>query len=397
VKKRLFWFVVPVFLCFFSFCFTYFVYSNDENSVEVFIYGLPSQLNLSSNDVKVIFYNINEEENFKHFFEIVNSLYFCKVPIIPERVCLECLLTKGYKLEDVFVMYDTPLMGIFKEGKLVSIVIAITDKERLDKILSESPKNGVKIFTSYNVYPYSLNNKEIISKIEELFLRGYANVALSSLIFPVLSLAVTDSINPCTFLVFTGLLLLTLKSCSKAKTVLVGISFISSVLIGYYTLGLFLNKILLELPNIKYIVGFFGLVISFDDILRGLKKEFRPRTPTPIRRLMSYFLQKAYLNPLFSAVMGLVASYTLLPCSGGPYVVSIGLMSVLKSSLQFYILLLIYNLVFVFPLIVILASVIFTKSIVKKIEAFRKPTKVKVIPLTSGILLAVICILILIG
>ncbi|MGB9760479.1 MAG: hypothetical protein ACPLZG_11685, partial [Thermoproteota archaeon] len=80
MKKRLFWFVVPVFLCFFSFCFTYFVYSNDENSVEVFIYGLPSQLNLSSNDVKVIFYNINEEENFKHFFEIVNSLYFCKVP-----------------------------------------------------------------------------------------------------------------------------------------------------------------------------------------------------------------------------------------------------------------------------------------------------------------------------
>jgi cytochrome c biogenesis protein CcdA len=380
----------------FLLCFTFNVYSSTESSIEVFVYELPLQLNISKKDIKIALYNINEEENFKNFFKIVSLLYASNVPIIPENVCISCILTKGHTLEDIFLLYDTPLIGIFKDGKLAFIVIATTDEEYLNKILNEPLTDSVKVITPYGIGTYSLSNKEINSEIEELFLRGYLNTALLNLVFPTLSLAIADSINPCTFLVFTALLLLTLNSFGRIKTILVGISFISSVLIGYYILGLFLNKIMFGVPYIKYIVGIFGLIVSLDDILRGLKKEFNPRTPVQIRKIMSYFLQRAYFSPLFAMIMGFVASFTLLPCSGGPYVVSVSLMSVLRNSLQFYILLLIYNLVFVLPLVIILILIVFSRKIVKKIEIFRKPTKVKIIPLLSGIMLATICIFILI-
>jgi cytochrome c biogenesis protein CcdA len=371
-----------------------------EGSVKVLIYGLSPSAGsesilslLSDGRVDFTFYELNETDNLKVFSRIVDILWLSGVEIIPPSVCLECYMAEGYGWEDLKLMFATPLTLVFRGGRLASIIVAVSDAETLNAAIAWSPQSGVKVFT--NQEEYVLRDVSLIREVEKLTSVEGGGLALS-LIAPIVSLAIVDSINPCTFIFYTALILLAL-GLGRGRALSVGLSFIMAVFAGYYVLGLGLLRFVSLIPYgyLKYAVGFLGLALALDNIVRGVRREFKPRTPRLVRRLMSFFVYRAYISPLISITFGFIASFTLLPCSGGPYVVGLGLLSTVKDAVQRYALLLIYNLVFITPLLIILIALTASSRIADKVGLIRGSEKVKIIPLTSGILLATACLILL--
>jgi len=371
-----------------------------EGSVKVLIYGLSPSAGsesilslLSDGRVDFTFYELNETDNLKVFSRIVDILWLSGVEVIPPSVCLECYMAEGYGWEDLKLMFATPLTLVFRGGRLASIIVAVSDAETLNAAIMWSPQSGVKVFT--NQGEYVLRDVSLVREVEGLTSVEGAGLALS-LIAPIVSLAIVDSINPCTFIFYTALILLAL-GLGRGRALSVGLSFIMAVFAGYYVLGLGLLRFVSLIPYgyLKYAVGFLGLALALDNIVRGVRREFKPRTPRLVRRLMSFFVYRAYISPLISITFGFIASFTLLPCSGGPYVVGLGLLSTVKDAVQRYVLLLIYNLVFVTPLLIILVALTASSRITDKVELIRGSEKVKIIPLIGGILLATACLILL--
>jgi len=86
----------------------------------------------------------------------------------------------------------------------------------------------------------------------------------------------------------------------------------------------------------------------------------------------------------------------LLPCSGGPYLVGLGLISCLGEPAEAYLLLVLYNLIFAVPLVAILASLLAFSSLSRKMKALRS-AKLGLMEIVSGSLLVMACIWILLS
>ena len=187
-------------------------------------------------------------------------------------------------------------------------------------------------------------------------------------------LAFADSINPCTFAVFTALLLISLHMLGKIRTALTGISFILAVYICYYMLGLGLIRSLTRIPYTDKIVPIIGFIIGGKSVVSSLKQEFKSSVPKIFRKYIEKCLEKAYLSPTASFMLGVLASFTLLPCSGGPYVVGLGLLSILKEKLHAYLLLALYNIIFVMPLLVILLMMLISQKYMRNLKKIQRKT-----------------------
>ena len=76
--------------------------------------------------------------------------------------------------------------------------------------------------------------------------------------------------------------------------------------------------------------------------------------------------------------------------------VGLGLLSVLDDPIQPYLLLVMYNALFVTPLIVIIFAILTSSRYVRKIKAIRNK-KLGIMELISGSLLVVLCIYLLLS
>ena len=94
-------------------------------------------------------------------------------------------------------------------------------------------------------------------------------------------------------------------------------------------------------------------------------------------------------SPLGAFLVGFIVSLFELPCTGGPYIVILGLLAKEVTRATGIIYLLLYNLVFVMPLIML--SIIIYKGIStsEKLEKIRQD-KIKILHLIAGILMLVI-------
>lgn len=178
----------------------------------------------------------------------------------------------------------------------------------------------------------------------------------------VLTMAILDSINPCTFAIYTSLLIMasTIHGKTRRQVKIVGLSFILGVFVAYYLLGLGFLAVLGFLDLISKVIGLvamvFGLYLLLTNVSsRGCKIE--------VKHLK--YVRNA-VNPYLAFIIGGFLGLTLLPCSGGPYVVTLTVME--KFKLPYYyeiILLTIYNTVFILPLALILAGIYHVWKLVK--------------------------------
>jgi len=78
----------------------------------------------------------------------------------------------------------------------------------------------------------------------------------------VLSCALVDSVNPCTFAVFTGLLVTTLHTIGRRRMVFSGLSFTLAIFIVYLLIGLNLARTLAIYPVAKYVVSVLAMSMA---------------------------------------------------------------------------------------------------------------------------------------
>jgi cytochrome c biogenesis protein CcdA len=174
----------------------------------------------------------------------------------------------------------------------------------------------------------------------------------------VLTTAVIDSINPCAI----GVLILLLSTLlimrqSKSKMFLFSMTYIGAVFVTYVLAGLglmvFLNSIPLVVAayigvGVASILTISGL-IEIKDFLWYGKGFSLGIAPSMAKKINDYARRMTFPGLLF---LGAFVAAVELPCTGGPYLAIIILLSQ-YFDLTALSLLLLYNLVFVLPLIVI--------------------------------------------
>ena len=129
-----------------------------------------------------------------------------------------------------------------------------------------------------------------------------------------------------------------------------------AVYLGYLSLGLILSYGASLLPKSVMVVsaGIYGAFIIAYSLLRQNKVKEPCRINEPsCKRSMAFSRICNKGGVIGSLVTGFLASYTLLPCSGGPYVAFASMVSLISPA-ERLILLLIYDSIFILPLALIL-------------------------------------------
>jgi len=366
--------------------------------IEVRIYGFSDAFSskkimdyFNNKSDKVIFYDLHDSVALERFYDILYILGTQGVAIT--SVCSFC----GYNMSwrEIWEAYAQPLVGFFQGEKLIAITVGVTEHKILDNAFTPN-SDCVKIFTYQG--EYFLTNGDVRNRLEWLFGKEKENISVGSLdlVLPIMLLALADSVNPCTFVVFTAILLMALHSFGRKKTIVTGLSFILAVLMGYYCLGVGLLQVLVRIPFINEVVAIIGLVIGVFNILHGLKPRFKSPVPKTLRRFVEVWITKSYANIVMSLGAGFLTTFTLLPCTGGPYIVGLGLLSILSDYIQVHLLLILYCAIFVSPLIIILVTLLAFNKLSRKIKAFRT-SQLGSMELVGGALIVSVCLYILLS
>ncbi|MEK6935877.1 MAG: hypothetical protein AABW67_03750 [Nanoarchaeota archaeon] len=223
----------------------------------------------------------------------------------------------------------------------------------------------------------------------------------------IITLALADAINPCALAVMTMVLvsIMLAEPERRHKILIGGLAFTSAVFVGYFFYGLIiiqLFKSFIQFTSTIYPYITKGLAIlaiglgmfNIKDFLfykpGGFATEmpliFRPRVKLLINKISS--TKGAFFIGIFVTIF-------LLPCTIGPYIIAGGSLSAL-SFVQTIPWLLIYNIIFVLPMLAI--TLIVYKGIVS-VESVSgwKDKNIKYIHLATGLLLIALGILIFTG
>jgi len=217
---------------------------------------------------------------------------------------------------------------------------------------------------------------------------------MQKLTIPVVIFAATvDAINPCAFAVLIILMAAALSIANKKRALKFGLAFTASIYISYFLMGLGLFSVL-QASGLSHT---FYIIVTVLAVIVGLlnikdyfwyRKGLLMEIPLSWRPAMKKIINSA-TSPLGAFLVGFIVSLFELPCTGGPYIVILGLLAKEVTRATGIIYLLLYNLVFVMPLIML--SIIIYKGIstTEKLEKIRQD-KIKILHLIAGILMLVI-------
>lgn len=168
----------------------------------------------------------------------------------------------------------------------------------------------------------------------------------ASLLAALLANAAVDSVNPCTFYVYTALLLAAGLSSGPRGVARCAAAFIAAVYVGYLLVGLGVSAAAAELPTQA-----LGLAALLYAAYIAARLAAGRRGAGGGGWLARRAVAAAAAGPLAAAAIGFLASMTLLPCSSGPLLAFIAYARARGVPLAELLgLLLLYNAVFVAPL-----------------------------------------------
>ncbi len=226
---------------------------------------------------------------------------------------------------------------------------------------------------------------------------GNAGGDLTEVLSLMIPLALTDSVNPCTFVLYAVMLVSVSLSGSRARVASVGLAFILAVMAGYLSLGLGLSEVASFLPRQAILIiaiayAAFIIARSLSELRHGaggraseVCREDDPECRAG--RLLRLFGGRVSI--VAALALGLLASFTLLPCSAGPYIAFAIIIST-QSLAERLLLLLAYNLVFITPLVLILIAMLGVTRLRRVRE--KLINYAPHISLVSGILLVIVAV-----
>lgn len=189
--------------------------------------------------------------------------------------------------------------------------------------------------------------------------KASADVSLIVLIWA----ALVDAINPCAFAVLILLVATVISAKGRKGGLYSGLLFSLAIFISYFLMGLGLYKALgfFNLPKIfSIVIGTIAIIIG----LANLKdffwygKIFVMEVPFSWRPKMQAIIRNV-TSPLGALGAGFLVSLFLLPCTSGPYIVILGLLAQRENLTRTVSLLVLYNLIFVLPMIIITIGMYF--------------------------------------
>ena len=199
----------------------------------------------------------------------------------------------------------------------------------------------------------------------------------------VTSAAAIDSINPCAIgvlIFFVTVFLATIGIKKKNRLLKLGLVYIAVIYIIYFLAGLALSVIFALIPNFiaQYVSMVLGtVVVAFGRIEikdffwygQGISLSISGKNSEKIKQYL-----KKRLSFKLMVFLGAFVTAVELPCTGGPYLAIINLLSY-NFDIGALLLLLYYNFIFVLPLLVILFAVYFGIAKVGGVKKWKQHNK----------------------
>ncbi len=253
------------------------------------------------------------------------------------------------------MVLGTPLTFVVKDGRVIAAVAGEAPAGFWMQVLARvPPENTIYVYISGREgYQEVQLTPEEYKYIESLILTPTgvggetgtpeppvtppAAQSLAGLVLLIAGLAAVDSVNPCVFALMASM---TAAGSLRGKGP--GFAIISGILIGYALLGIAFSAFSSYVGSYtaKMVAGFAALAVI---LYKNLSTEPCVEEQAISKSLVSWFL------------LGLTLSWTILPCSGGPYFVALGVMAetglLLKLALLAF-----YLAIFVAPLVVIVVG-----------------------------------------
>lgn len=195
-------------------------------------------------------------------------------------------------------------------------------------------------------------------------------------LFPLVSIsALIDSINPCAF----SILLLTIAFLLSLGTVRLGIikigaAYIFGIFLAYLLIGLGILGTL-HIFNTPHFMGKLGalllIVMGITNLLGGFFPKFpiKLQIPHAVHDKMADLLNKSsILSALF---LGMLVGLCEFPCTGGPYLMVLGLLRDSETYTKGFLYLIWYNILFVLPLVAVLLLAS-DKSVLEKMREWKR-------------------------
>ena len=187
--------------------------------------------------------------------------------------------------------------------------------------------------------------------------------------------ALIDSINPCAISVlFLTITFLFSLGKNRRFVLLSGSVYILAIAIIYTLIGLGALQAFnfFNIPNMMAKIG-ASILLLYSII--GLINEFFPRFPIKLKipesthATLAKVIEKGSIPAFF--VLGALVAMFEFPCTGGPYLFVLTLLHDYTTFWKGFWYLIIYNIVFVLPLILILAFAT-NKIMIEKIDKLRR-------------------------
>ncbi len=197
-----------------------------------------------------------------------------------------------------------------------------------------------------------------------------------TILFPLVSIsALIDSINPCAF----SILLLTIAFLFSLGTlrsgiIKIGAAYIAGIFLSYLFIGLGIFGTL-HIFNTPHFMGRLGAFILIGMGIINLLSEFIPKFPIKLQipqaahNKMADLMKKSSISAVF--LLGMLVGLCEFPCTGGPYLMVLGLLHDSVTYFKGLAYLIWYNLLFVLPLVAVL-FVASDKSVLEKLQDWKR-------------------------
>ena len=187
--------------------------------------------------------------------------------------------------------------------------------------------------------------------------------------------SLVDSINPCAF----SILLLTIAFLFsigqlRARILAIGGVYILGIFLAYIGIGLGILHAL-HLFSTPHFMGKLGALLMVVLGTINLLNEFFPTFPIKLRipgvahHRMALLMDRASIPT--ALLLGMLVGLCEFPCTGGPYLMILGLLHDTSTYLNGLGYLLLYNLIFVLPLVIVLLLAS-DKHVLDRVQAWQQ-------------------------
>tara|TARA_Y100000310_G_C20467378_1_gene708312 strand:+ start:309 stop:935 length:627 start_codon:yes stop_codon:yes gene_type:complete len=192
---------------------------------------------------------------------------------------------------------------------------------------------------------------------------------------------------------------------NKKKVLLGGLAFTLAVFILYFFYGVimiqFFSNLIPATGKFSFYVfrgfGVFAIILgllNIKDYLKYKPGSFMTEMPLSFRPKMKRFVKKI-TSPKGAFIVGIFVTFFLLPCTIGPYIIASGQLST-QSFLSTLPYLILYNLVFILPMILITLVIYFSVTTIEKVSGWRD-RQIRNLHLLEGLILLILGILMFTG